>query len=209
MSQEKNIEVELRGILSKDKYLELISFFEKQGQYLEDKNRMILDYSSFLKEEGIENRTKDIRLRITNGIPEIIVKLGKWGGSDNRKELSVFTNLGDFDKLVQIFAALGFEKAMLCQRKSKIYMYKGIEFTLVEMPKDTYGFEAEKLIEEKDNFDKATKDIKSICDELGIEELADQSFYDYIKYLNEEVNEIFEFTEYKEGYFEDKCGYNR
>src|SRR3989344_8782456 len=99
---DKNIEIEIRGPLSKEKFDNLVSLFEVEGKKITEKDRVLIDYSTFL-EGGVENRQKDIRLRVTNGVPEVVVKIGKWGGSEHRKELSVFTKAGDFDTLVEIF----------------------------------------------------------------------------------------------------------
>ena len=73
---------------------------------------MLIDYSTFL-EKTLGERKKDIRLRVTNGRPEIIVKLGAWSGSDSRRELSVITPEHTFDTLVEIFGAMGFIKGVL------------------------------------------------------------------------------------------------
>ena len=136
---EKNIEIEIRGPLSKEKFKDLASFFDKEGKKITEKSRILIDYSTFL-EGGVKDRQKDIRLRVTNGIPEIIVKIGSWGGTEQRKELSILTGSGQFDTLVQIFAALGFIKGILCVRNSKVYEYKNTEFALVKMPGPNYYY---------------------------------------------------------------------
>lgn len=200
----KNIEVELRGLISKEKVSELEKIFQKNGRFKEVKNRVLIDYSTYLQNEGIENRTKDIRLRVTNKIPEIIVKLGKWGGEENRKELSIPTKQGEFDKLVQIFGAIGLTKGSLCVRKIKVYDYKNVEFSLVEVPNHSYYFEAEKLIDNNDNEEKAKNEIKKICKELNLNLFNDDEFFQYVKKINKEVNEIFDFNNYKEDYFKNR-----
>ena len=141
---EKNIEVEVRGLLSTAEYTKLKSFFADNAKKTEEKDRILIDYSTFLP-GGVEERKKDIRLRVTNGIPEIIIKIGEWGGSEARKELSVKTASGTFDLLTEIFAALGYEKGTLAVRNSHVYNYKNIEFALVEVPGHSYYFEAEKM----------------------------------------------------------------
>lgn len=72
----KNIEIEIRGPLSKKEFKDLIRFFDAKGEKITEKNRILIDYSTFLK-GGVKDRQKDIRLRVTNGTPEIIVKIGK------------------------------------------------------------------------------------------------------------------------------------
>ena len=88
----KDIEVEISGPLSKEKNAELMDFFDKNGKKTNVKHRVLIDYSTFLG-DGLKNRKKDIRLRITNGKPEIIVKLGDWNSSNHRKELLVSSYL--------------------------------------------------------------------------------------------------------------------
>ncbi len=199
----KNIEIEIRGPLSKQKFNNLVKLFDNKGKKKSDKDRVLIDYSTFLK-GGVKNRQKDIRLRVTNDIPEIIVKIGKWGGSDQRKELSVFTKTGEFDTLVEIFGELGFSKGMLCVRKSKVYMYKGIEFALVEVPGHSYYYEAEKMAHKKESLNKITEEIKKICADLRLEIFDKKDFFNYIAKLNKESNEIFEYKNYTTNYFKKR-----
>jgi predicted adenylyl cyclase CyaB len=200
---DKDIEIEIRGPLLKKKLEELIRLFKKKGKKIAEKNRILIDYSTFLKGE-VKDREQDIRLRVTNGVPEIVVKIGKWSGVDQRRELSVLAKPGDFDTLVEIFAALGFKKGMLCVRKSKVYEYKGIEFALVEVPGHSYYYEAEKLANKKENFNSITKEIKSVCTDLGLKIFNPKQFFQYINQLNREANEVFNYTEYTPNYFEKR-----
>ncbi len=110
---------------------------KKDGVFKKDKRRLLIDYTSLLPNEKLEDRTLDIRARITNGEPEMIIKVGKWSGSDARKEISVQLKPGEFSNLVQAYAALGYRKGVLCERNSLVYDYQGIEFALVEVPNTT------------------------------------------------------------------------
>lgn len=202
---DKNIEVEIRGLLSKEEFKSLIGLFEAKAKKIVEKDRILIDYSTFL-DGGVENRKKDIRLRVTNGIPEIIVKIGEWGGVENRKELSIFAKKGEFDKLVEVFGELGFCKGILCVRKSKVYEYKGIEFALVEVPNHSYYYEAEKMVDEKEDSEKVINEIKSVCENLGLKIFDKKEFFEYIDKLNKEANEIFDYSKYISGYFKNRFG---
>ena len=202
---DKNIEIEIRGPILKDKYDSLVKFFDSEGKKITEKDRVSIDYSVFL-DGGVEDRNKDIRLRVTNGIPEIVVKMGSWGGTEQRKELSVFTKPGEFDKLTEIFSALGLNKGMLCVRKSKVYEYKDIEFALVEVPGHSYYYEAEKMAHSKENSDEIIKELRVVCAELGLSVFDKRQFFDYIHQLNKEVNEVFEYKPDRANYFKDRFG---
>jgi len=199
-----NIEVELRGPLSKDEFVKLNEFLKMRGSFKLNKERILIDYSTFIPSQGLEGRTKDIRLRVTNKIPEIIVKIGKMGGTESRKEISILVKHGDFDKLVQVFAAIGLTKGMLCVRRSRVYMYKNVEFSLIEVPNHSFYFEAEKLVSSIKSRERVQKDIKKVCKRLGLKLFNDKTFFLYIKKLNKEANEIFNFKKYRENYFKDR-----
>ena len=200
------IEVEMRGRLTAEQHADLLKFLEENAEFVESKERILLDYSTFLSEQGVRQRTKDIRLRITNGQPELITKLGTWGGREQRKEISVKTEPGSFDNLVQTYAALGFEKAMLCVRSTKVFNYEGIELSLVKVPGHSYYFEAEKIVEVASDTEQAHKQIEAVCAELGLSLFDDTAFHDYIEELNKEANETFNYSDYKPGYFSSRFG---
>ncbi len=201
-SGQKNIEVELRGPVSIEDVKKVEEFLSQNGKFKTSKDRVLIDYTS----DGIKEREKDVRLRSTNGIPEIIVKLGKWGGEEARKEISVVANKGDFDKLVQIFGIIGLTEGVLCVRKSRVYDYKGVEFAFVEVPNHSFYFEAEKLIKDSDNKENAIRETKEVCQELGLRLFSEKEFFDYVQLLNNEVNEVFDFINYREDYFKNRFG---
>lgn len=198
------IEVEIRGPLSVVELKRLERFLKKHGQYKQDKNRVLIDYSTFL--DGIEERERDVRLRITNGIPEIIVKIGKWGNNEARREISIKTEAGTFDNLVEFFGIIGISKGMLCVRNSKVYDYDGIEFALVEVPGHSFFYEAEILVDNIGDRDEAIKKIHKACNQLKIGIFTEEEFFQQIRTLNAEANEIFDYTShnYEKNYFKNK-----
>jgi len=206
MTGEKDIEVEVRGPLTAEDYSLLKSFLDKNARKVATKSRILIDYSTFLPGE-MKDRKKDIRLRITNGVPEIMVKLGDWGAVDQRKELSVTTAEGTFDRLVEIFAALGYEKGVLCDRRTEAYDYKEVEFALVEVPGHSYYYEAEKMAHAGQDTELLAQEIKAICSELNLSTFTGEEFFAYIETLNKEANEVFDFSEEGPGYFKRRFGF--
>ena len=203
----KDIEVEFSGPLADEQANELMALLNERGEKVTTKHRVLIDYSTFLG-EGLKNRKKDIRLRITNGKPEIIVKLGDWNSANHRRELSVFAERGSFDTLVQIYAALGYEKGMLCERTTEVFNYEGIEFAVVHIPGHSYHFEAE-MMTDKEEVDVAKEHIREICGKLGLKIFTDEEYIEYIERLNKEANEVFEFRNYTENYFENRYHFSQ
>jgi adenylate cyclase class IV len=201
----KDIEVEQRGPLTKTQLKELTAFFKKNAVFKGYKERILIDYSTFLPGEGIKGRKKDIRLRTTNGIPEIMIKLGSWGGSEQRKEVSLIAKKGEFDKLVQIFGLLGLTKGALVITKTNAFKYKGIEFAVVDVCGKRYIFEAEIMIKDKKNTAAAKSKIEKVIKELELKIYTDKEFYAYIEDLNKkQIAKTFDYNNYTDGYFKKK-----
>lgn len=189
----KVTEVELRGPVKHSDVGTLKGKLEGKGVLKETKNRILIDYTTFLEGETVEGRTKDIRIRNTNGTSEIIIKTGKWGGSDVRDEFKVQTN-GSFDSLVKVMDLLGYTKGVLCVRNSEVYQLEEVEISLVEVPGHSYYFEAEIETEDSVESEALRSKIETIVSELGLNTFSDNEFYAYIKRLNEEANTVFDST---------------
>ena len=196
-------EIEARGPLSKEKYAELVELFEQNGFFKEKRERLFIDYSALLKGQEPERRNLDIRARITNGIPEIVIKSGKWQATNSREEVSCLLQKGEFSHLVKAFALLGYKKGVLCIRKSFVYEYQGVEFALIEVPDHSYFFEAEKMTQVKEESTIIINEIKTICTGLGLHVFSDAEWFDYIETLNKEANKIFDFEIDGENYFSE------
>jgi predicted adenylyl cyclase CyaB len=198
----KTIEVEMRGPLDKLEISTLVEKILSEGQFIQRKERVLIDYSTCLPEQGIEGRKLDIRLRNTNKLSEIILKTGAWGGSDARREYSVKTN-DSFDTLVQIYKLLGLSKGVLCVRNIDVYTYHGVEIAMVEVPGHSYFFEAEIELSETEGTEKAQAVLNEVLDELGLTAYSDTEYFAYIELLNKEANTIFDANQESETYFKD------
>lgn len=190
----KDIEVEIRGFLSKDDYERVSKILIQNGKKTAEKRRTLIDYSTFLP-GGIRDRKKDIRIRETNGVPEIVVKIGAWGDDESRKEFSFMGQEGQFETLIEIFGHLGYEKGIRAIRNTQAFDYREVEIALVEVPGHSYYFEAEKMVEEVDSVELAKKEILEVIAELGLSKMSQEEFFSYIETLNKEANTIFDINE--------------
>ena len=55
----------------------------------------------------------------------------------------------------------------------------------------------------------AKSHIQGVCEELGLEIFTDEGYIAYIEKLNKEANEIFDFNNYTENYFEDRYHFSK
>ena len=196
----KTIEIEMRGSLSDAQRKTLVSKLAESGEFVERKERVLIDYSTLLPEEGIKGRKVDIRLRNTNNVSEIIIKTGAWGGSDARREYSVKSD-ASFDTLVQAYRLLGYDRGVLCVRNIDVYNYEGIELAVVEVPGHSYFFEAEIELSEEGGTEDAQEKLKEVLRSLGLSIYSDSEYFDYIETLNKEANTIFDAEKESDHYF--------
>ncbi len=188
-----DFEIELRGEIDGQKYAKTKEFLDEKGTFKEEKNRIFYDFSTFIEGEGLRGRTKDFRIRETNGNPEVILKLGTWQGSDHREEISVMTERGSTERLLKIFGEMGFVKAIKGNRHTFAYDYKGVEVALVEVPGHSYYFEAEIVAPYDSDHDLVKKNIETVLEELGLKVFSEEGFHDYIDRLNAESNEVYQY----------------
>jgi predicted adenylyl cyclase CyaB len=202
-------EVEVRGLLNPEQEIQLRTLLNNEGKFIEKKERVLIDYSLFLPDGGIRNRTKDIRIRTTNGRPEIITKIGAWGDNEMRREISIPTGPGTFDSLVEVFGLIGLTRGALCIRNSEVYEYMGVEFSIVEVPNHSKYFEAEKLVAPGGSAEVAHTEIKDLCVSLNLEPFDKEGFMRYLEILNTEANPVFDYSDYQPGDFQRKYNVDR
>ena len=88
-----NIEVESRGPLSMEDFARAKNFLEKNGRFKGENKRLSLMYfrNKFPKDmTEIKDEKVDLRIRVTNGQAELVLKYGTFSASDSRKEISIF-----------------------------------------------------------------------------------------------------------------------
>jgi len=194
----KFIEVELRGPLSQDDYLRLRGMLIKKGKLINKQNRFLLDFSTFL--EGIGERVLDVRIRITNGVVEMIVKKGKFGGL-SREEASVFPKDGNLKNTLKFMSLLGYNKAVAADRGIERFEIEGIEFALQDVkdfskPGTIHSrfFEAEILCSNENEKEHAIIKIQDFLSKISLKQFTEPEWNNYIAKLNKEANGVFDFT---------------
>lgn len=192
----QSIEVELRGPLMPEEYEGLRTLLQTKGQFVKKQNRFLLDYSTFL--EGIGERKLDVRVRVTNGKQEIIVKRGKFGGTA-REEASVFPE-GTLADTLKLMSLLGYTKAVACDRAMERYMIDGIEVVLQDVrdyskPGTIHSrfFEAE-IMSDAAGVDTAVEKIRSFLKTNNLREFSETEWNDYVAVMNKEANGVFDFA---------------
>lgn len=182
------IEMELRGRLSDQEFDRLTSFLQKEGELLESQDReMILlrGYPGYSHDPIV--RDTDIRLRNTNGNCEIMVKRKVTDGNVSRHETSLKLKDSTLDTVKNVIKAFGFNEGLWMHRKKDIYRYHDIEWSIVDVPGFRY-FEAEKILEKKEDFEHVRAEVEKEAKELGLTVMTPEEVRDFIYELDKAVN---------------------
>ncbi len=190
------VEVEHRGNLNKEKFHELKTFFDKKADFLGLNERFSVIYSQREDNKNTElyEHPTDLRVRVTNGQGELVLKYGKWSGSDARKEFLFPIEKEKFDEMIEFLKILGHYHGVLQATTTHLYYYREIEFSLVDVPGWGYYFEAE-IATNPEAIETANEKIKKECKELDLEVLDHEGFCELLKSLNDRPGHRFNLKE--------------
>jgi predicted adenylyl cyclase CyaB len=149
-------EVEIRSFISKDKYFELVNYFNNNANFLKESDQ----------ETHYFDCDKDLRIQKNNDYSKIWLKSGKMH-DEKRKEIEIKFDKEDFSKAQELFNELGLNVKIKWFRKRREYSWS--EFSVCIDYTKNYGYiiEIEKLCEEKEK-DYYEKLIKLKFKELNI-----------------------------------------
>lgn len=192
-----DIEVEIRGPLEKDSFNKLKEFFDKNAKFIIKEERLSLLYFRDCIPKDVEEIKDDkvgLRLRTTNKNAEIILKYGKWAGSDTRKEISIPIKISKFDEAIEFFNILGWYICVVYDTKTYVYNYKNIEFSLVDISNFGYSYEAELIASDKKDIEKLRSRILVACKELELREYRKGEFEKQCNAINNTKSLQFDFN---------------
>ena len=177
-------EIEIRGPLTLEQKNKLEKFLSENGKIVKEYERSQWIFGLSLK------KRIDLRIKVTNGVHEFVLKVGKLGSS-NRKEISIPFPEEKLDQSLEFLKHLGKREGVTAVRNAKIYQYKDIEWAVVEVPGHSYYFEAEKLVDAKSEGKKAQEEMEKVANKLGLKVLSPAETIEYIGILDKEANKRF------------------
>ena len=161
-------ELEFRGPLTSAKFHELKRRLNRLSKKQKKLDRLTMMYfpPGFARATLFKSMM-DVRLRINNGMPELVMKRGHHD-SPSRSEFTMQIGQASFFDAVEFLSFLGFRRGFL-QRQSKfLYEYKGMEIDLGYIEHFGHYFEIEKVVYDKTEIEEAKSRINRICGELGL-----------------------------------------
>ncbi|MBT4605010.1 hypothetical protein HOC01_05185 [archaeon] len=205
------IEVEVRGPLSGFLHSKLVSHLKSNGRYVKRKERQMLCCMDVDELKQGDGACLDVRSKITNGVGELSIKKGKWGGSDSREEVSVYLGEGQYMGLVNALKLLGYDRVIWAERHSERYELEVngsiIEFAIIEVisppkqsstvPIHSIFFEAEIAVlgeldveGSEELVANAQEILNKVCSELGLSIFTDEQWYAHVDIMDKEANRV-------------------
>lgn len=170
------IEVELRGLLSKDKWLDLISNLKQCcGDYENDDK---LSYF-FVIANGI--------LKVNNEITKNTAKIVyKHGDESNNilEEYEITIHREDVEKAVNMFVNLGYKNVNEVDQKRINFKYKDTVISLKNTPDFGPHFEIEMKAKNISDARKKKKELMQVCRELGLTPMTPKQIRELIVKVN-------------------------
>jgi len=139
----KNIELELRAAVSRRFYNGILAKLKKKARLISHTKRLSVMYFG-----KIGGKSFDIRVRITNGKPEVVIKKGKLHAHD-RIEISSPITRQQFIKMVELFELFDFKTEVAKRETYNFNIKDNIVFSIVKADNIFY-IEAEKMTSKQD-----------------------------------------------------------
>ena len=187
-------EIELRALVGEGEFAALLRRISLLPDY-RIQRRCFIDYSTFL--EGIGTRVLDVRLRITDATPELIVKRGEFGASV-REEAAVTFPLDQLEAGLSLMNLLGYSKGVAGGRRIHRGTDNGIELALQEVmdfsrPNNVAArfIEVEATGISGDDADVVAQ-LTEYLGDSGLTPFSIPEWNSFIEYLNSNYNGIYE-----------------
>lgn len=162
----RQIEIELRSLLDKDRYDRLKMFLDTNAQDLGEDNRETVFFI-------IPGKTLKVTKNLSKNQAKFSLKIGNIN-TGKQEEIEISIDPADFTKMVKIFQTLGFSEIQYTSQKRHNYLYEGIECALKYSDDWGYHFEAEVVVDSEDRISDAKRKIKELYQKLHLKPLTER-----------------------------------
>ena len=173
-----NIETEVRSLISKEKFEELLDFFKQNAEFKKE------DY----QETFYFDCKEDLRIQRNNFYSKIWMKKGKIH-DPHREEIEVKFDKDEFENLEKLFLSLGYNIEIKWFRKRFQFLWDNITVCLDYTKGYGYIIELEKMCSE-DEKEKEFELIKEKLQSLDVEITPREGFDKKFKYYKENWNSL-------------------
>lgn len=182
----KNLEVEIRGKLSKNDFKRVARLLKTKGKLQKHYSRLSVDVSPGFnpKTRSWKNGSKfDLRLKKSGNAEKISLKVGQFHLKE-RREVEVEIKEGQFLKALELLEILGFDKGMVYFWESWEYCYQDFQVKLSKYTEDYYTWEIEA---QKENSNPHT-----LAKILGLKPYSKKEYNRAINWENKHIHHLYE-----------------
>lgn len=177
----KNIEVEIRGLLTDEKYNQIINFLDKEGQNKELDDRKT---TFFIMPE----KTLKITEKISQNKAKISLKTGDIVLDNSQTEFEIEIDPSEFAIAENIFIKLGFNQIQHTEQKRINYDYEEVEFAIKWSVDWGYHFEMEKMVSNESEVGEARETLHKLATKLDLEVMSEEEFGRRCKEIDNKYN---------------------
>jgi len=177
--QKKQIEIELRALLSKKKYHCLKKFLGNNAQDLGEDDK---DVYFFLLPKKIVKVVNNLSQKKSS----IVMKLNRLGrGTNDFEEIEIAIDPIDLQKTVRLFSALNFEQIQNSFQKRHNYRYRGVDLALKYSQSWGYHLELEIVIDNIKKQKTAEEKIRKVAQELRVKIMTEKEITEFAKKIDQ------------------------
>lgn len=180
----KLVEVEITGGLTHEDVKRLTATIAP----FETVNRYLINFTTPELAKG----DVDLRARITNGVPELVVKRGDWAGG-KRREFITRCAPGEFESLVASIVGLGYTRGVGANRNIRRYLLDTVEFSVISVPDYSMFYEAERVVDEP-LADATRAELVSWAESKNLHVFSRDEFHSFIDDLDQNANDILDLS---------------
>ncbi len=186
-------EIELRAKVSDESYSAILEAVSSSTS-VKHQRRCFIDYSTFIS--GIKERELDVRVRVTNGHPELVAKKGLFGASI-REEAVVGIDEMSLADCLSFMSIIGYHKGVCGGRDIKRFMLGDIEVALQNVldfssPETVLDRFVEVEYQGDGSEENALASLRNLLAEWNVKEFSIDDWDDYVLALNESANGVYE-----------------
>jgi predicted adenylyl cyclase CyaB len=174
----KNIEVELRSFITKEKYEELIDFFKQNSKFVNKDDQVTYYFDS----------KEDLRIQKNNFFSKIWLKKGKIH-DESREEIEIKFDKEDFEIIERLFLVLGYNIEIKWFRKRYSFKWQDINVMLDYTRGYGYILELEEKSSEQEK-DLVLNKLKEKLNSLNIELTPKEEFDKKFEYYKNNWKEL-------------------
>jgi len=172
------VEVEIRSFISKGKYEELIGFFKKEGEFVNEDDQETYYFDAPF----------DLRIQKNNFFSKVWMKGGNIH-DEAREETEIRFDRNYFERLEKMFLALGYNVQIKWFRKRHDFKWQGIDVSVDFTKGYGYIIEFEKICEENEK-ENILETLKEKMQTLEIPLTSREEFDQKFSYYKENWREL-------------------